>query len=360
MADTLARTGLTPQQWDDEFFMEYVRENRFKRYMGTTENSIIQLKEDLTRKPGDKVIFANVRKLSNDGVTGNTVLEGNEEELDSRSMAVTVNPLRNAVVVTDWDEQKSAIDLMNAGRGALKLWAMEKMRDGIINALKSINGTAYASAAEATKDAWLVDNADRVLFGALRSNGSSLDHSTSLANIDNTNDKLTPAVVSLAKRMAQNASPAIKPVRVNGDEEWYVMYCNSLSFRDFTESAAYQQARRDALARGEDNPLFTGGSAIWDGVILREIPELGVISGVGAGAIDVGFNFLCGAQALGVAWAQRTKSTTNVRDYGFRHGVGVQEIRGIEKLLFGKGTGDTDDLVQHGVVTVYTSAVADA
>ena len=152
--------------------------------MGTTENSIIQLKEDLTRKPGDKVIFANVRKLSNDGVTGNTVLEGNEEELDSRSMAVTVNPLRNAVVVTDWDEQKSAIDLMNAGRGALKLWAMEKMRDGIINALKSINGTAYASAAEATKDAWLVDNADRVLFGALRSNGSSLDHSTSLANIE--------------------------------------------------------------------------------------------------------------------------------------------------------------------------------
>ena len=50
MALTTARTGLTPQQWDDKFFMEYVRENRFKRYMGTDENSIIQLKEDLTKK----------------------------------------------------------------------------------------------------------------------------------------------------------------------------------------------------------------------------------------------------------------------------------------------------------------------
>jgi len=360
MAETTARAGLTPQQWDDQFFMEYVRENRFKRYMGTNENSIIHVKEDLSRKKGDKITFANVRKLGNAGVTGNQVLEGNEEELDSRSMAVTVEPLRNAVVVTEWDEQKSAIELRNTGKMALKLWAMEKMRDDIIAALKSINGTAYASASEAEKDAWLVDNSDRVLFGAAKSNNSGNDHSASLANIDNTADKLTPAVVSLAKRMAQNASPAIKPIRVNEDEEWYVMFANSLSFRDLTESAAYQQARRDALERGEKNPLFTGGSAIWDGVIIREIPELGVLSGVGAAGIDVGFNFLVGAQALGVGWAQRLKSTTNVRDYGFRNGVGVQEMRGIEKLLFGKGSGDTDDLVQHGVVTVYAAGVADA
>jgi hypothetical protein len=75
----------------------------------------------------------------------------------------------------------------------------------------------------------------------------------------------------------------------------------------------------------------------------------------------VGFNFLCGAQALGAAWAQRLKSTTDVRDYSFRHGVGVQEIRGIEKLMFGTSTAtDTGSLVQNGVVSIFTSAVADA
>ena len=96
MSLTTARAGLTPQQWDDKFFMEYVRENRFKRYMGTDENSIIQLKEDLTKAKGDKVTFAAVNKLSGAGVTGNTTLEGNEESLDTRSMAVTVAPLRHA------------------------------------------------------------------------------------------------------------------------------------------------------------------------------------------------------------------------------------------------------------------------
>lgn len=357
MALTTARTGLTPQIWDDQFFMEYVRDNRFKRYMGTDENSIIQLKEDLTKKRGDRVTFAAVNKLTGAGVTGNTTLEGNEEELDSRSMSLTVAPLRHAVSITEWDEQKSAIDLRNAGKNALKLWAMEKMKTELITALGSINGVAYGSASEAQKDAWLVDNTDRVLFGALKSNHSSLDHSTSLANIDNTNDKLSPAIISLAKRIAQSASPAIKPIRLNEDEEWFVLFAGPQAFRDLSNDTTMTQANRDARLRGMDNPLFTGGSLIWDGVIIREIPEIAAVSN---GTIDCNPNYLVGAQALGVAWAQRTKTTTQVADYGFKNGVGISEMRGIGKLLFGSGAGDTDDLKQHGVVTVWTAGVADA
>lgn len=360
MALTTARTGLTPQQWDDKFFMEYVRENRFKRYMGTDENAIIQLKEDLTKAKGDKVTFAAVNKLAGDGVTGNTTLEGNEESLDTRSMAVTVAPLRHAVAVTNWDEQKSTIELRDTAKMALKLWSMEKMKTAIITALGSINGVAYASASEAQKDAWLVDNADRVLFGAAKSNASSNDHSTSLGNVDSTSDKLTPEAVSLMKRIAQTASPAIRPIRLNEDEEWFVLFVNSRSFRDFALNSTVTQANRDARVRGMDNPLFTGGSLVWDGVIVREVPEIGVLSGVGASNIDVGPAYLCGAQAVGVAWAQRTKTTTQVSDYGFRNGVGIQEMRGIEKLIFGSGSGDTDDLKDHGVVTGFFSAVADS
>lgn len=356
MALTTARTGLTPQQWDDQFFTAYVRESRFKRYMGTDENAVIQLKEDLSKKRGDRVTFALVNELTGAGVTGNTTLEGNEEALDSRSHAITVAPLRHAVAITDWDEQKSAIDLRNAGKTMLKMWAMTKMRDAIITALGSINGVAYASASEAQKDAWLVDNADRVLFGATKSNASSNDHSTSLANIDNTADKLTPAMISLAKRIAQNASPKIRPIKTSEDEEWFVMFAGPQAFRDLANDATMVQANRDARVRGMDNPLFTGGSLVWDGVIIREIPEIAAVSN---GTIDCNPNYLVGAQAVGVAWAQRTKSTTQVTDFEFRHGVGVSEIRGIEKLLFGSGAGDTDDLKQAGVVTVWSAGVAD-
>lgn len=360
MAITLSRTGLTPQQWDDEFFTAYVRDNRFKRYMGTDENSIIQLKEDLTKKKGDSVTFALINELQDDGVTGNTTLEGNEEALDSRSHKVEVAPLRHAVAITEWEEQKSAIELREAARMMLKLWSQSKMRDNILTALGSFNGTAYASASEATKDAWLVDNADRVLFGAAKSNNSSNDHSASLANVDNTTDKLTPGAVSLMKRIAQTATPKIRPIRLKDDEEWYQLFAGPRAFRDFSQNATVTQANREARMRGVDNPLFTGGALLWDGVIVREEPDIDPITGVGNGNIDVEPAYLCGAQAVGIGWAKRPRTTTNVRDYGFLHGVGISEMRGIEKLQFGSGSGDTDDLQDHGVVTGYFAGVADS
>ena len=324
MAETTARAGLTPQIWDDQYFTEFVRTNRFAKYQGTSELSMIHMKEDLTRKPGDRVTFAAARSLGG-GVTGNGVLEGNESELDTRSLTVAVAPLRNAVMVTDWDEQKSAIDLRAAARPALKTWSMERWREDIIGALKSVPNAAgvmvsWESATAAERNAWLVDNTDRVQFGQLVGNASSGVAATALATVDSTNDKLTAATLSMAKRRAQTARPRMQPIRINGDEEWYVVFCNPMSFRDLRNDPVITQAQRDALARGESNPLFTGGDLLWDGMIIREIPEMGlpfaasassvgqvggILAGVGAASIDVGFNFICGAQAVGAAWARR-------------------------------------------------------
>ena len=69
--------------------------------------------------------------------------------------------------------------------------------------------------------------------------------------------------------------------------------------------------------------------------------------------------YLCGAQAIGLAWAQRTKTTTDEDDYGFLHGVGVQEIRAIEKLRFGTGTSNLTTPKDHGIVTGFFASAID-
>ena len=168
MAQTYAVAGLTPQIWDDEFFRDYVRASRFRRYMGTDEAAIIQLKEDLTKKKGDTVTFALVNELTGNGVTGNSTLKGNEERLNSRSHAVAVDVLRHAVAVDDWDVQKSVIDLRNAARVQLREWAMKKLRDGITDALGQIDGIKFTTATNAQRDTWQTNNADRVVFGTGR------------------------------------------------------------------------------------------------------------------------------------------------------------------------------------------------
>ena len=157
----------------------------------------------------------------------------------------------------------------------------------------------------------------------------------------------------------------MKPVYVKEmDQEWYVVFVNPQSWRDLTEdnptTNVLTLANRDARIRGVDNPLFTGDSLVWDGMIIREIPEIGAIDVSGSAGARIAPVYLCGAQAVGLAWAQRTKSTTDTDDYEFLHGVGVQEIRRIEKLRFGTAAGaDTTTPKDHGIVTGFFAAAAD-
>jgi hypothetical protein len=360
MADTAAASGLTVQQWDDKFFTEYVRESRFAKYMGTNENAIIQVKDKLTTKKGKYDTFALVNRLSGAGVTGNQTLLGNEEDLASKSYKVTVDMIRHGVRVPKLEEQYSAIDLREAARTQLKTWAMEKTRDDIIKALGSVGVTApilYASATSGQKDTWTVNNSDRVLFGAAVSNYNAT-HATALATIDNTADKCTITSMGVLKRIAQTASPKIRPIRTDGDEEWYVAFVNTWAMRDLLASMKADNIA--ALPREgsgwKTNPVFTGAGAIYDGIIYREIPEIGyVTSGVQCGPV-----YLCGAQAVGLAWAQRSQTIEDtLYDYKAKPGVAVEEIRAIEKLTFGT-TADGTTNKDNGVATGWFAAVADA
>lgn len=364
MALTPVPATLTPEIFNSKFFVEYVQTNRFAKFFGTDENAIIQVREDLTKDAGDTVVFELVNELTGDGQTTDAVL-GNEEEMKQRSFRIQVGPIRHGVASLYHERKKSPIDLMKAKRAVLKTWIMKKMRTDVIKALASINGVAYGSASEGQKDAWLVDNADRVLFGSEIANNSANDHSASLANIDSIDDRFSPELLSLMKRRASQASPAVRPhMTKDNNEEWYICFAGSNAFRDFKNSGTITQAQREAMQRGENNPLFTGGNIVWDGTIIIEIPQIEVIEGVGATEdaeqIDVEQVYLCGAQALGIAWAMRTEVTVDETDHKWRKSVAVAEIRGLKKMLFGSGATDTDDTKDHGVVTAYVASIPDA
>jgi N4-gp56 family major capsid protein len=346
MSFTTVAAANVEELWDSDFFKAYVRANKFKPYMGTTENSIIQLREALTKKAGDSITIPLISELVGAGVTGNGLLEGNEEALGNYGHKIEVGTIRNAVAVTDNDQQFTGIPLRDAAKEMLKLWAMSKMRKDIIDALGSKSGTAYGSASEAVKDAWLVANADRVMFGD-GSVGGYTDHSADLALVT-AGMKLTKEVVSKAKARAEVASPKIRPVVVGEDSENFVLFADARAFRDLKTDLG--TSLQNAQERGDNNPLWRDGDLMWDGVVIRKIQEIATLGAVGASSALVSPYFLCGAQAIGCAWAQRTKSTTDTRDYGFVKGVGIHEMRGIEKLIYnGK---------DHGVFTGYVGATA--
>jgi N4-gp56 family major capsid protein len=363
MADTRANANLTPEIWDDQFFTEYLTENRYAGEMGTNENNVIQVKEDLTKKKGDRVNFALVNKLTQDAVTGRGTMEGNEEELGTRSFELAVDKRRNAVRVAEIDEQFSAISLREAAKFTLKDWSMKDTERLITMALGDMNGIPMTAAAvglagnQTALDAWLVDNADRVFFGNSAYAASSGDLSAGLATLTagTAAERLTAANISAMKFMAMNqANPKIRPIRseANG-RHYYLMYAHPLGFRDLKTDSTITAAQREVSLEMENNRLFKGGDLLWDGVIIKEAHDLydySTLTALGDTSTVVPA-FLCGAQAIGVAYARRWRSKTEEFDYGDKHGVEISSIYGIDKMVFGSGAGDRDDLKDHGVVT---------
>lgn len=352
MTDTTPATGLVVQQWEDKFFQEYLHDGGFKPLMGTNENAVIQVKEDLTKKSGDSITIALVNRLNNAAVTGTSTLEGNEEDMASRSLRIYVDKRRNAVRIAEMSEQKSAISLRNAARATLLDWAMEDTRDLVILALGSLNGTAFVDRTAAIADAWLVDNADRVLFGA--ASAGLTDMSADLALLDTTADLFNATALDAMVLKAKTCTPKIRPMRDPGNgKRYYVAFANPHAFKNLRDSLD-TEVLASTVVQMEASKLFEGGDIFWNGVIVKETDNLPIYENLGAGGTaEVTPVYLCGAQALAVAYAKRWRTVTEEFDYGDKYGVAIDGIYGVRKIIFGSGAGDTDDLKDHGVVTGY-------
>lgn len=363
---------------------EYVREGRFGPYIGTSSDSIIQTNRNLK-----KTSIPLVGKLSGSGVSGSTQLSGNEEDLSN--FAATGQPTywRNGVLIDKEERELSEFDLFSEARPALMNWTMEKKRDQIIQAMGAIEaGSTYynyggaegafgsTAGSAANMDTWNTNNQDRVLYGAAKSNNTSGNHTTSLATIDTTNDKLDADMVSLLKRMAKTCNPLIRPVMVKSDEPWYVFFVGSFAFRDLR--ADLDTRHQNAMPRDADkNPLWSGGDLMYDGVIIKEVPEIdsvfidgdglgGPFDGVwGANATGdslatagdsssrVGVGFFCGAQALGFHIGRMASFNRRKEDdYDHLAGVGVAMKHDIKKVFYNNK--------QHGMITSFHSAAADS
>jgi N4-gp56 family major capsid protein len=362
MADTRAVIELTPTQWDDQFTVEYFQDNRFAAYMGQSVNSIIQIKEDLTTKMGQTIRIPFVGQLTGDTVTGDGVLEGQEEEIGTYFDDITVNPRAKAVSVTNWSNQLSAIDLREAGREVLKDWSDRDVRDFTIATLGAVgaNGDVfYANSTAAERNTWNTLNVDRVLYGRARANYNAV-HATALGNVSTATGRMDRRTLSVLKRIANTATPKIAPIRMEkGGKRFFVAFMHPFAFRDLFNDL--EQSNRDVTLEDKNVILFKGGDMSYDGVIVHEVDDMPVLTGVGAAGIDVCPVYLLGQQAIGYGLAKRFATTEKDLDYKRKKGVAMEAWYGMKKLVR-RGTDSVNPAFigkQVGVVTGFVAAIAD-
>ena len=353
MTVTTVASANNVQQWDEAFDREWQRADQFARYTGKSVNAIIQVKEKLMSLPGDQLTQSLVTRLTGTPTTGDNTLHGNEEAIGNYGYKHTVDQFRHAVTMGHAEQKKTHLDMLKIATPLLKDWIVAYHRDQIIAALYVMNtdgATRYAPTSEANKDTAYAANSDRVLMGVDPDHYSG-DHSADLLKITATTDDFDPEALSIMKRLAKLSDPHIRPVRVNGQGEFYVAFAPSYTFRDFKTSASQLAAHQYAASRGKGNPLFTDTSLYWDGCVVEEVPEIDALENVGASSIDVGLVSLCGAQTIGYAVGERAKSEKDDWDYHNEKGVSIGEISVVNLLTFNSKF--------HGVVKGYFPCEAD-
>jgi len=384
MAEVVLATALQVQKWSDNLTREYIRANALFPYMGTENTSIIRMLNEFKDKGGDTINFPMITRIKGRGVRGSEILKGNETDLGLFNTAVTVDWRRNAVKVPKSTQLRTEINLLSEAKPQLRDWCTESLRDDVINEFASVvipgaldnqglPGTdqtvLYGFSTAAQRNAYLVNNSDRIVFGNARANITSGNWATSLGTVSQASGQSSAAHVRLLKTIAKNAGGApvgptgmttnIRPFRADmtAGREWFVYFVGSREFGvlslDPTIVSINTSSRPREAGGVDSNPLFQDGDLMYQGVIIREVPELDqlLLPAAGSGGTDLAMGFLCGQSAIAVGIGQTPQPRTDyTEDYGFRPAVAIEELRGVKKTSYGG--------VQYGVVTSVTAVPA--
>ena len=363
----------------EEILREFVRENMFAAYMGNSMTSVIRVLNDL-KSGGEQVNVPLVNSLRATAIANGT-LTGSEEAIDNYGFRMWIDWARNAVKTNKQENQRDSADIFDIARPLLADWGKELIKNEIVDAFMSlpletapsnlgtsagqrVNGVSWDTATTTQRNTWTTANTDRVLFGASVSNFSGT-FATAAGNVDSTTDKLTAASLRLMKRLAMRASPRIRPIQSNEGYDYYCVFCDPNQFRDLSNDQTIVNSNlyaRPRESKMKENPLFMDGDILYDGMIVRQVPEMRtrrptLFANAGTATVGINAAVLCGQSAMAQFYGQLPRPTQlDQTDYQFNRGVGIEMAYGIGKIAKLTATA----LKDWGVFTGFFSSVDDA
>jgi len=304
MANTTIPANLVPKVWVSKVQVEGKKQSYFNKFTAKDGSKPVHVTTELKEKKGDTITFSLQMDLTGAGVTGNTTLKGAEEALVLYDFPVSIDQVRNAVTMYDWDTQKPPYEMWPLIKNALVKWFANWQDNTLITKLTAsptADAVVYASTA----------TAENQLTAAM---------------------KLDTTLISKAKRTAIMHSPKVVPIMVDG-EEYFIMLVGTYAARDLKTDTVWVTAQNQAANRGKDNPLFTGALGTWDGVVLYEYERISNTL-TGATSANVVHNLLLGQQAACYAIAKDMYPIKQEDDYGNVLGQGVAFWGGIAKTKY--------------------------
>jgi N4-gp56 family major capsid protein len=335
MADTSYGVNhpLAVKIWSRKLLHEALKQTWFSKFIGTDSNSIVYLKTDLQKGPGDRVRCGLRMLLTGDGVQGDNTLEGSEEQLVTFYDDLFINQLRHAVrSAGKMSEQRVPFSVREEARLGLTDWWAERLDVSFFNQLSG--NTAVSDTRYSGNNATLAPTT--IVFGG--------DHAAVTSLTASTSNALTLRDFDKAVAIAKTRTPMIRPIRMGGDD-YYVAFIHTnavYQLRGQTATAQWADIEKAKVQGGKESGIFTGAIGVYNNVIFHETTRLPDATGIGTPATGAATDYrravLCGAQALLLGYGQDGGSsvswTEELFDYKNKLGVEGGMIFGMKKAQF--------------------------
>ena len=346
---------LAVKAWERKLAREALKRCYVGKFMGKGTGNVIQVKNDLSKGPGDRVTVGLRMQLSGAGIQGDSTLEGNEEALTTYSDNLFIDQLRHAVRrAGKMSEQRVPFDVRDEAMSGLADWWADRIDTWFFNQVCGNTGVSdqrytglQATVAPSTTTAGGSGNTRFLLGDGV---GTSAESSISASQF------FQLSYIDRAVVQAQTATPLIRPITGAGDVE-YVMFLHPWQVYNLRTDVSssritWFQTQLGRVQGGErdSNPIFSGALGIYNNVLLHQSVRIPAVVSNTRRAV------LCGAQAAIMAFGQGSSDKPNwfeeLFDYGNQLGVAGGMIAGLKKSVFNS--------IDFGTIVVSTYATAPA
>lgn len=330
--------------WGKKLMREALKETFVSKFMGTSKDSLVYVKDELRKSAGDQIKYGLRMQLSGTGITGDSTLEGNEESLTTYQDSILIDQLRHAVRSGgEMSEQRVPFSVREESKDGLRDWFADRIDQAFFNQICGLSTAAAAYTGNNTITAPSSNAGNtRIMYGVGSTSTTASFTSTTSNSGSIKGVSFQLGAIDKAVNQAKIASPLIRPLRIEGQSK-YVMFLHPNAVRQLrmaplsTGAVTWYDIMR-ARAEGGDtkmNPIYNGALGEYNGVILHEsyrIPGLSTDT-------NVKFNVLCGAQAACFATGRRDADTQmkwveELFDYENQLGVSAALIWGLKKTIF--------------------------
>lgn len=346
MATTVVAFGdpKAQKKWSGNLAVDTRKKSYFEnRFIGTTDNAIIQRKTELESDSGDRISFDLCVQMRNKPTYGDAKLEGKEESLKFYTDEVIIDQVRHAASAGGaMSRKRTAHDMRVTARGRLGDYfarLLDEMFFIYLSGARGINedfieDTAFTGFAG---NAVQAPDSDHLLYGGTALSKASLT----------TSDKMTRNVIERAvnKAMmmqARNPETANMVPVSNGSEEQYVLLMSPDQEYDLrtSDTGGWIDIQKAAsAAEGRNNPIFLGGLGMVNNTILHKHRSVIRFNDYGSGANLPAARALfmgrqAGVVAYGTSGGLRYSWKETTKDYENEPTVASGFIGGMKKTRF--------------------------